>query len=146
MKLSKALIQEIFRLAIVGVINTGVDLVVLNLLIYVTHVGEKGFFYTVFKSISFVAALTNSYFMNKYWTFAGKGTSNRVIEVSEFTIVSIIGFLINVAVSSLVVNLIPPILVSASVWPSIGALFGTAFGLVWNFIGYKLIVFEKKRK
>lgn len=146
MKLSKALIQQIFRFAIVGVINTGVDLVVLNLLIYVTHVGEKGFFYTVFKSISFVAALTNSYFMNKYWTFAGKGTSNRIIEVSEFTIISLIGFLINVGVSSLVVNLIPPIIVSEAVWPSIAALFGTAFGLVWNFIGYKLVVFEKKKK
>ncbi|MHB8871193.1 MAG: GtrA family protein [Candidatus Doudnabacteria bacterium] len=146
MKFSKALIQQIWRFAIVGVINTGVDLLVLNLLITVSHVGEKGFFYTVFKSISFVAALTNSYFMNKYWTFAGKGTSNRVIEVSEFTIVSLIGFVINVAVSSLVVNLIPPIIVSPAVWPSIGALFGTAFGLVWNFIGYKVLVFEKKGK
>ncbi len=146
MKLSKALIQQIGRFAVVGVINTGVDLVVLNLLIYVSHVGERGFFYTVFKSISFIAALTNSYFMNKYWTFAGKGTSNRVIEVSEFAIVSVVGFLINVGVSSLVVYYIPPIIVSPAVWPSIGALFGTAFGLVWNFIGYKLLVFEKKKK
>ena len=146
MKISKSLIQQIGRFAVVGVINTGVDLVVLNLLIYVSHVGERGFFYTVFKSISFIAALTNSYFMNKYWTFAGKGTSNRVIEVSEFAIVSVVGFLINVGVSSLVVYYIPPIIVSPAVWPSIGALFGTAFGLVWNFIGYKLLVFEKKKK
>jgi putative flippase GtrA len=139
------LLKQLVRFAVVGVINTGLDLVVLNLLIAATGKGKDGIYYTIFKGVSFLVALTNSYFMNKYWTFAGQGTSNKVIEISEFIIVSAIGFVINVLVSSAVVNFIPPVLGAEKFWPSFGALCGTAIGLIWNFIGYKLIVFEKNK-
>ncbi len=139
------LFKQIIRFAVVGVINTAIDLIVLNILIHVTGHGEKGLYYSLFKAIAFVIALANSYFMNKHWTFAGQGTSNRIIEISEFTIVSLIGFVINVAVSSAVVNWIPPVFGLDKFWPSFGALCGTAIGLIWNFVGYKLVVFEKKR-
>ena len=140
------LFRQIVRFVVVGVINTGIDLIVLNVLIHVTHKGENGgFYYSLFKSISFIVALTNSYFMNKYWTFAGQGGKNKVIEISEFIIVSIFGFIINVAVASAFVDWVPVVYGLEKYWPSIGALCGTAVGLIWNFVGYKLIVFEKKR-
>ncbi len=139
------LFKQILRFAVVGVINTGLDLVVLNVLIAITHQGKNGVYYSVYNGIAFLVALTNSYFMNKHWTFAGQGTSNKAVEVSEFVIVSLIGFVINVAVASAVVNWIPPVFGADKLWPSFGALCGTAVGLIWNFIGYKLVVFEKRR-
>ncbi len=153
MKLDNKLIKQVGRFAVVGVINTGVDLLVLNLLIAATRSGRSGWTFTLFSSISFLVATANSYLMNKYWTFSGAGTSNRKIEVSEFLIVSTFGLVINVTVASLVVNLIAPGLFPLlpfvrshlAIWPSIGKLCGTAVGLVFNFIGYKLVVFEKKK-
>ncbi len=44
---------EIARFALVGVINTGVDLVILNALIAISHRGRTGLLYSLFKAISF---------------------------------------------------------------------------------------------
>src|SRR4051812_19572826 len=130
------LFKQIFRFIVVGVINTAIDLIVLNVLIAITQQGKSGVLYSIFKGISFLVALTNSYLMNKHWTFAGQGTNNRAIEVSEFVIVSVIGFIINVVVASVVVNSIHPLVGVEKYWPSFGALCGTAVGLIWNFLGY----------
>ncbi|MDB4940283.1 MAG: putative rane protein [Candidatus Doudnabacteria bacterium] len=142
--IDKQLAKQIFRFIIVGIINTGIDLVILYLLIGLSGgKGKDGIYYIVFKSISFVIALVNSYFMNKYWTFAGSRKQNEVVELSEFFIVSIIGFFINVGVATLVVKYIGHPESLAVYWPGFGALCGTAIGLVWNFFGYKLVVFKK---
>ena len=146
------LAREIGRFAVVGVINTAVDLVVLNLLITITGRGEDGWYYSFFKAIAFLAALTNSYLFNKNWTFAGKSDKRVAPEAAQFAAVSIVGLVINVAVSSIVVHSIPTLQdlvpqltqISKGFWPSFGALCGTAVGLVWNFVGYKIFVFKKK--
>ena len=72
----------------------------------------------------------------------------EVQKMSQFVAVSVIGALINVGVATAVVELIKPGLISAlpltdELWGSIGALCGTAIGLIWNFLGYKFIVFKK---
>ncbi len=140
------LFKQLARFIVVGVINTGIDLIVLNILINFSDKGSKGgAYYSLFKAIAFLVALTNSYFMNKHWTFAGKGSSNKAIEISEFIIVSAVGFVINVVVASLVINYIPAVAGADKYWPSFAALCGTAIGLIWNFLGYKLVVFEKNK-
>jgi putative flippase GtrA len=147
--------KQIARFIVVGVINTGVDLVILNILIAVTHRGENGIYFSVFKTIAFLFALTNSYLMNKYWTFVGDAAKGKnLIEASQFILVSLVGLVINVLVASAVVNYIPPFWLIREIWtgaanhpqlwPSVGALCGTAIGLAWNFIGYKTFVFKKK--
>lgn len=149
--MNTALIKQVLRFGIVGVTNTGVDLIVLNGLIFSTGLGQQGIYYTIFKAISFLVAATNSYFLNKHWTFAGSDGGNATRQFQQFVAITIVGWLINVGVASFVVNIIQPTIDlnqfaegMNKLWPSIGALFGTAFGLVWNFLGYKLIVFRKR--
>jgi putative flippase GtrA len=140
------LFKQLARFIVVGVINTGIDLVVLNVLIHISQKGAKGGpYYSIFKGIAFLVALINSYLMNKHWTFAGKGSNNKAIEISEFIIVSAVGFVINVVGASLVINYIPAVAGAAKYWPSFAALCGTAIGLIWNFLGYKLVVFDKNK-
>src|SRR3989344_6644799 len=59
---------QFVKFGIVGGLNGMIDLGILNLLIYFSGLAA-GFWYSVFKSASFIAAVTNSYFWNKYWTF-----------------------------------------------------------------------------
>jgi putative flippase GtrA len=140
-------IGQFLRFGLIGGMNTGVDLVILNLLMLSTGVYE-GQPYSIFKAISFCCAAIFSYFMNKNWAFRDKSKEKSISKFSQFFAVSIIGAVINVTIASLVVNYIKPMtnfdgIISDPIWGTIGALCGTAIGLIWNFMGYKLIVFKK---
>jgi len=74
-QVSRSKIYQFIRFVFVGGINTVLDLAVLNLLVYVFAVTNP-FIFSVCKGISFIVAVTNSYFMNKYFTFAKKETTN----------------------------------------------------------------------
>ena len=133
---------QFFRFVIVGVINTGIDFGVLNLLIYFSG-KSSGFYYPVFKSISFLFAVTNSYFMNKHWTFKASESDNAG-EFLKFFSVNIIGWVLNVGTASYIVNVIGvPQDISPILWANFGAISATIITLFWNFIGMKFLVFKK---
>lgn len=145
------IIKQFVRFGIIGVINTGVDLLILNLLMFIFD-KQEGIEYTVFKTISFTVAVVSSYFLNKYWAFEDKNRKEEVKKFSQFITISIIGAFINVGIASLVVNFLVPSVITSllplsfmtdQLWGNFGALCGTAIGLIWNFLGYKFVVFKK---
>jgi putative flippase GtrA len=135
-------IWQIAKFGLVGVLNTLVDFGVLNLLIYLTGV-SVGLSFSIFKSISFVVAVVNSYFWNKLWTFQGSSSSGVSREFAQFFVVSVIAFALNVGLASLLVNVIGPQGgLSEKLWANAAALAGTIVSFTWNFLGYKFIVFK----
>jgi len=132
---------EVKRFIIVGFVNTVLDLAVLNLLIFLTHRGRNGVWFSLFKSVSFLVAVANSYFINHSWTFNGRSGRTSVSQATQFLAVSLFGALINVSSASYVATFIPAIYGMEVYWPSIAALAGTACGLASNFLGYKHLVF-----
>lgn len=138
------IIKQAIKFVLVGVLNTLVDLAVLNVLILVSGV-SSGFGYSVFKGISFTVAVINSYFLNKFWTFKVQKMGGAKKEFAQFFTVSLIGFGINVGVASLVVNVVGPQFgIAPKIWANIGAICATLVGMTWNFLGYKFIVFKDK--
>lgn len=139
-------IGQFAKFFLVGIMNTGVDLIVLNILMYSTQQTE-GIYYTFFKALSFLAAVIFSYIVNKRWTFKDNSDEDASKKFYQFVGISIIGAIINVTVATLVVSFVKPLvgtdLISGQLWGNVGALCGTAIGLFWNFIGYKFIVFKK---
>jgi putative flippase GtrA len=118
-----------------------------------------GYFYAGFKTFSSVIAITNSYFLNKRWTFHDKSKEN-LGQASQFFFVSGIGLLINVAAASFVNNSVLPIeslisfvdfflnlvrinLNNNEIWGVLAAAAGSISGLGWNFLGYKFFIFKK---
>ncbi len=98
-------------------------------------------FYSLFKAISFTVSNINSYFWNKYWTFDKSGGEKS--EFISFFTVSVIGFIINVVVASVVFGNISPLAgMNFDQWALVGAACGSIAGLMWNFLGYKFIVFK----
>src|SRR3989338_909332 len=71
------ILWQIGKFGVVGGLNTFVDFGVLNLLIIMSSTTAiatsiwLGWF-AIFKGISFIAAVINSYFWNKYWTFEAR--------------------------------------------------------------------------
>jgi len=142
-------IYQLAKFILVGLLNTFVDWGILNLLMFLTS-ATSGYLYMIFKGFSFLAATSNSYAWNKFWTFKKSSDDHPSAEKKaagkeflQFFVVSLIGFSLNVGVATLVVNVLGPQMgVSAQLWANIGALGGTLAGLTWNFLGYKLIVFK----
>jgi putative flippase GtrA len=148
---------QLTKFIIIGVLNTVVDIGFLSLLIFsvrnyfyidttdnlMTLGAWTVTFYSLYKGLSFIIANINSYYWNKYWTFQGnnKKTSS---EITQFFVVSILGFIINISTASYVFGSIEPIDgLNPDQWSLIGAAVGSIAGLVWNFLGYKLWVFKK---
>src|SRR3990167_1090996 len=138
------LIKQFSKFIIVGGVNTGIDFLILNILIYLTGI-TAGIELFILNSISFSVAVVNSYFMNKYWTFQDKTkTEQEPIKFSQFFAVSIVGIIINGFVLTGITTYIPPLFgLSAVLWANIAKLMATGFSLIWNFIGYKFFVFKK---
>ena len=135
---------QLSKFVVVGVLNTLVDFGVLNLLIAIFSVAT-GIGYAIFKSISFIVAVANSFAWNKYWTFESHKKTDYY-EVLSFLAVSVVGFFINVISASVVVNFVPILFgLSSVVWANVGALTGTILAFTWNFLGYKLFVFKDKK-
>ena len=59
-------IQQFIRYATVGLLNTGIDLGLLNLFIF------WGWNVLIANTVAFIIAATNSFFLNKYWTYEDK--------------------------------------------------------------------------
>jgi putative flippase GtrA len=143
-------VKQFSKFVLVGVMNTLVDLAVLNAETLITG-SKEGSGYAVQKGLSFLVAVSFSYFLNKNWTFQDKSQENQTKKFSQFLSVSVVGMLINVATATLVVTYLKPVInptlnlsfLTDQLWVNIGALSGTAVGLIWNFIGYKLWVFKK---
>lgn len=150
-----ALVWQLGKFGVTGVMNVLVDMGVLSLLTFfflnTFQIESKNAvfsgltfltFYSLYKSISFIVANINSYYWNKYWTF--NQNTEKKTEFVQFFVVSLLGFVINVTVASLTFHLANPIGdLQQGQWGLIGAAMGSIFGLAWNFIGYKFIVFKK---
>ncbi|KWT86952.1 GtrA family protein [Candidatus Magnetominusculus xianensis] len=138
-------IKQFISFALIGVLNTFVDLLVLNIETVITGM-KTGTPYALQKGISFLFGVACSYYFNKRWAFKDKSTERQGVKFSIFMIISVVGALINVAVAAVSVTYLRPILnyevLSAQVWVNIGALLGTAAALAWNFLGYKFFVFK----
>jgi putative flippase GtrA len=137
---------QIFRFGVVGIINTVVDLAVLNALILLTHTGQTGTMFAVFKTVAFVCAVLNSYLMNRSWTFRRAIDKHHLVEGAQFLFISLLGAVVNVGSSSYVATYMHPRWgIHTNAWPSFAALVGTVFSLGFNFIGYKFWVFAHRK-
>ncbi|HWQ60426.1 MAG TPA: GtrA family protein [Candidatus Fimivivens sp.] len=101
-------------------------------------------YYALYKALSFLVANVNSFFWNKLWIFSGNATKDGAKEFGQFLVVSIVGFLLNIFFASFIFSSVAPFGgINTSQWGLLCAVFGSLAGLVWNFLGYKLIVFKK---
>lgn len=139
-------IAQFFRFATIGVLNTIVDFVVLNILIAFFGSSKNSILYAFFKAMAFVAAVVNSYFFNKFWVFrASKSGLRSKTEGFLFATVSTVGFLINVSVFSVVLFFLTSTVYGmqhTQIVSNIAAFVGTLVVLMFNFVGYKFIVFK----
>lgn len=151
------IIWQVAKFVLIGGLNTLVDIGVLAATMAVFRnafgvapesvlldVGIIVTVYSVYKAFSFFIANVNSFVWNKYWTFSGSTEKKNSAQFLQFFVVSLIGFFINNFFASFVFVSVQPVgAMTIEQWGLIGAAIGSVAGLVWNFLGYKFIVFKK---
>ena len=126
------------KFSIVGSLNFLVDIIILNLLSYVTGI-NRGIFAAVFSAISFLVANVNSYYLNKKWTFRDNEKKSRY---KVFLLISVIGIVINMFIVYNFTTISQPYF-SDIVWLNISKIVATLLVMFFNYYSYKRYVFNR---
>ena len=125
---------QFLRYGVVGVINTLIDFAILNAaVILLDH--PAGLMLIGCNAAGFLFANLNSYFGNRYWTFAGHRAAS-VREFMGFLGIAFGGLLINSAVLWLLTGGAPASLIHLN----LAKIVATIVSMGWNFLGYRLLL------
>lgn len=137
---------QLSKFGLVGGLNFLIDLGVLNFLIAASDM-VSGLPAAAFKAVAFLVAMTSSFLWNKFWTFRSLSIERVGLQFAEFFVVSAVGIGINVGVFAAVNDFIgPPPAIPPRAWASAAAAAAAAVGLIWNFFGYKFLVFRRESR
>ena len=120
-------LKEFIKFALVGLLNTGVDVALFSLMIWL------GVSYLAAQVVSYSCAAANSYLLNKAWTFRSCGLSYG--EMMRFVVVNLVSLGISLALLHLLHEQAGIGLAAAKGGATLGAL-------TVNFIGNKVWVFR----
>jgi putative flippase GtrA len=137
-KIWRPFVYQFGKFFVVGLSNTFLDLGVLNFLILFTNI-THGIYFSIFKGISFICAVINSYYWNKFWTFQKQGSFGL------FFLVVSGSALLNIGWATYMVEVVKaPAGIAPKMWDNIAALSSVFLVMTWNYLGMKFIVFRKK--
>jgi putative flippase GtrA len=136
-------VYQLAKFLLVGAFFAVFDLIILNsLMAYFGITKEEILKYSTFVIVSFTIVTIFKYFANKYWAFEKMEKERMEKEFGIFFLVTAISGLIQVSVASLffkfLVFIISPFLAG-----NIGKILGIVVASLWNFLGYKFLVFKK---
>lgn len=120
--LKKKFVNQFIKFCFVGVVNTAIDFGILNL-------GVIVFKWNIYlaATIAFIIAASNSFLMNKYWTFTEKSKGMRfATQYFQFLMVSTGGLLLNLGIMYIFIE-------GAGLWYNWAKVFATAIVIMWNF-------------
>ncbi len=134
---------QLGKFGAVGILNTAIDFAVLNILSKVLGI-TAGIILGGVNLPGFAIAVVNSYFFNKLWVFRDRQQGESLLhDFPRFFAVTLIGVALN---SGLIIVLTTYAPFLAGLAPAtrlnLAKASATIVTLIWNFAGYKLIVFR----
>lgn len=140
-KISKLFfVPQFSRFVAVGFLNTAIDFGMLNILSRTSGV-HSGLFLGSINIPGFVLAVGNSYIWNKIWVFHDRDKENFLKDFPKFLAVTLVGLIINSGLIIFITAYTPA--ANTGLWLNIAKASATVVTLVWNFLGFKLIVFNR---
>ncbi len=132
-------VWQIFRFGIVGSLNTLLDILVLNLLLFCFPTHDVSML-LVYSSLAYIVGALNSYLMNKYWTFRHTKRTTRS-EVFRFACVNIFGIFCNDVLIWSIAHLAHPVFVNTFVWANVSKIVAILGTISISYLGMRLWVF-----
>jgi putative flippase GtrA len=138
-------VYQFAKFIMIGAFFALFDLVILNgLMAYFGIKIDQVIKYSIFIAVSFIITTSIKYFVDKYWAFEKKEGGSTHTEFGKFFIVTIISLVLQLGIASYIfAEVMAPAGVPVMIWANIGKILGIAVASIWNFVGYKFIVFKK---
>lgn len=86
----KPLFYQLLRFLSIGLINTSFNFLVLNLISKALNV-DQGLKFGLIEAVAFCAALLQSYFWNRTWTFSESSSASTKINLMRLSVVAFLG-------------------------------------------------------
>jgi len=134
--------KQIIRYALVGVLNTVIDLGVLNLLVQIL-----GWNLIAANTVAASLAIINSYLWNKYWTFANRD-GGHIRQLSLFVIINLIWVLLSDMLVHFGTLVLQTWFANWQYWWQYNLAKCVVVGIIMalNFITYKWLVFNDRKQ
>jgi putative flippase GtrA len=144
----KASLLQFARFSVVGILNTLIDVITLNILLwrFPTHNANM---LLIYNSLAYFLGTLNSFCLNKYWTFKQRnGTTSG--EIVRFVVLSVAGILCSDIFLWLAAKSLHPLITNNLLWANISKAIAIAGTMTISYLGMRLWVFtertDQKRK
>lgn len=127
--------DQLPRFAVIGGIGFLVDASVLTVLVNGYGMGPIGA-----RGVSFSAAATVTWYLNRRWTFAASARARKGPEYARYVLAQVLGAIINLLVYLLVIQLFPEL----GQMPVVPLAIGAAIALLFNFAAARFWVFATR--
>lgn len=134
---------QLGKFLLIGAFFALIDLGILDFLMKIFGITE-GIAYSIFVTASFIIVTSIKYLGDKFWAFEKMEKEKIGVEFGQFFVITLISGGIHIIIASIIVNTVGPQFGASSfIWANIGKILGIAVASIWNFLGYKFIVFKK---
>lgn len=148
LRLNNFLQSYLFKFSVIAVLNTVVELLILNILLFLfpDSVSPLSFFFI--KTVSFVCAVLHSYLWHTHWTFksGSKKLTYHLKTFSHFGIINIFALTINISTATLIFSLQHEHVQSVLILSNLASLGGSLAATMINARGYKTLFSKRVRE
>ena len=135
---------QFLRFCIVGGLNTGVDLLAFNVLIWMFPTQDSGLL-VLFNSLAYLIGAVNSFCWNKLWTFRQRSETSRD-QIVRFALVTSLGIICNDAFLWLATTVFASLSLTSILWVNVAKVLAIAGSVTVSYIGMRFGVFTKNEE
>lgn len=138
--LKDTLIQFV-RFGLVGGINTCIDVMAFNILVWIFPTKEV-YMLVFYNSLAFLTGSLNSFFWNKLWTFKQRSRATNE-QVVRFALVTSLGIICNDAFLWLATTTLTSLSLNGLLWTNVAKISAIAGSVAVSYIGMRFSVFTR---
>ncbi len=138
----RSLFWQILRFGLVGGVNTGIDLLMFNGLLWLWPT-QNTTSLLAYNSFAYAFGAINSFILNKYWTFQNMRRTTYG-EVVRFALTTFCGILCNDGILWVAGNFLHPVMINATLWANASKVLAISGTFMISYLGMRLWVFAKQ--
>jgi len=135
---------QLLRFCIVGGLNTFVDVLVFNLLVWGLPTQDNGLL-VVYNSLAYLVGAVNSFCWNKLWTFKQRSSASND-QLARFAFVTSLGIICNDAFLWLATTILSSLSLHSFLWINVAKVSAIAGSVMVSYVGMRFSVFTKNEE